>query len=81
MEAQTVPCKDQKCGKGTIDKTQRISLRTGCSSFSVAHPCSVCGRLHWGSDGLPVSNRSEHAAYFKDGKIVHVQADGVEYVL
>lgn len=62
--------KGAKCSDcdGELDMTKEIPLRTSCTSYASAIPCSKCGRLHW-DDKNPVSNRSGERAFLVDGKI------------
>ena len=69
----------ENCG-GQVDVTKMVSIRVGCASFSVAHPCSQCGRLHW-EDGGEVNNRCGHKAYIKNGRLTNVDQDGKEYTV
>lgn len=58
-------CKD--CG-GELSENC-ITLQTGCENYNMAFPCSLCGRLHWGS-GEAVKNWRYEKVFFLNGKVV-----------
>ena len=67
-------CKVFGCG-GKIDKSNPITLRVGCDSFSSDfYPCSECGRIH-SSDGFPTNNRPGDPVFLVDGytSLLHQQ--------
>ena len=72
-------CKD--CKEGEVDRDKPIWLHTGYREDKLAYPCNVCGRLHWHNDGLPVSGRSDHKAFLKNGQVINVDQKGNEYVI
>ena len=45
------------------DKELRVAIRVGCSSFSAAQVCLMCGRLHWPGDGTAVFARNGDRAF------------------
>ena len=68
-------CSGKEC-RGTIDTSQTVALHTGCSSFRSAHPCKICGMLHW-EDGTPCINRQGNKTFRRsDGRIVVVNREG-----
>lgn len=73
-------CRDYKCKKGTVEFEKRITIRTGCSSFDTAFPCSLCGRLHW-KNGAPVRNRRGHRAFWKNKRMYNLTRKGEKQYL
>lgn len=61
-----------ECGS-PIDTEQSVTLKVGCApcAIATAHPCTECGRLHFG-DGESVLSRSRAKVYLRDGAIVRV---------
>ena len=71
-------CRDRRCRVGKINKRRPVVFRMGRFS-SVAHPCSICGRLHW-EDGSPVRNHFGHRSFLlKDGKLFYIDRNGDGY--
>ena len=63
-------CKDEKC-EGKVPETPVTELQTGCTSFTSAFACELCGLLH-GPHGSPFYNRgTEKMAYWKGGRVVY----------
>ena len=71
--AEPVQCSEKECG-GTIDREQRVELRTGCESFSTFFPCGTCGRVH-DESGSPISNRPGKKVFLVEGQIVLREPD------
>lgn len=73
-------CRDRMCRVGEIDMSKVITvrMRIGCIESSIAHPCSLCGRLHF-ANGRPISNRRRHRAFLKNGKFIHIDKKGNIY--
>ncbi len=65
-------CTEEKC-EGTIDLKKDVWLQTGCHTSSPAHPCTVCGRLHFyyemESKVYGVENRQEMKVFLIGEKI------------
>jgi len=64
-------CKE--CG-GEIDEQTLVGLMIGCGGYGGAptkgaHPCGVCGRLHWG-DGEAAFNRGGNKPFLENGRTV-----------
>lgn len=68
-------CRDYRCRKGEVNTGEKVMLQTGCNSAAPAHPCTVCGRLHW-PNGDPVHNRSGHRAFFQEGRVININRRG-----
>jgi hypothetical protein len=70
-------CKNEQTCSGSVDITQEIPVRTGCTIFTVAHPCGTCKRLHWG-DGNPLRSRSGLRVFLDGSNLSQRDKDGVE---
>jgi len=62
-------CTEKDCS-GSVATATLVNVRTGCSSYSTAHPCDTCGRLHW-PDGNGVFNRQGDRAFLENGRLVN----------
>lgn len=61
----------ENCKKNfDVEKAEKTSLRTGCTSFNTAIICPNCGRLHW-DDGSAIFNRQGQLAFVKGGELVN----------
>jgi hypothetical protein len=78
-EMKESKCRDYQCRKGFIDTNNPIQIKTGCFNYSIAYPCSICGRLHM--NGHPVQNRAGNRAFFKDGHLFNIDRKTGEKVI
>lgn len=65
-------CKQKGCD-GNVGLDKSFSVRTGCSSFSIAYCCEKCGRLHWLCEKgvIGVKNRQGKNAFVIKGVLVN----------
>ena len=70
MECQEAGCTNE-IDMQTIKRLQIGCSGCGCGRTSAnAHPCTVCGRLHW-SNGLPAFTQGGDKSYLKGNEVVY----------
>ena len=62
-------CKGKNC-RGEINTKVTVRVPGGCYGWNHTHPCEKCGLLHFAGTYIPVINKSNEKAYFKDRKSV-----------
>ena len=87
----TVPCCRKEAGcDGVLDEKKGFRLQTGCHSFTVAYPCTVCGRVSTiqSAEGekyaVGMNRRSGEEVYFQNDELIYklpyVEVDGYRQV-